>query len=375
LLCSVGELFPSQTEAIRLKRSLIVVPETLASAEQLERAWTIVSFIVSAPEAAAYASVEFEFAGPASPLWKEKRNEVIALLGRLVHQTESAAASSFARAIANAIDSGALRYISERQPELVPMIISHRPTLAFDVDTLHMPAHVQSQIYEALSRLSLSQEHWAQIVGAMCIAETSVSVREAVANAGSLAMQGGFRWLVHPIVEQALPSQMWREALAGPATEILKRNDTLSHTRLAFSAWCVPPDTVRQTLSAVREDVQRLAEQPLEAVPLPLRVPTAFLLATLGLRSKTDAGMKLIVDSFFLVHAALASGEYSSESWSLLSNELPYFGRWRDWDRCARLRQATNTWLTKHSESGNPLLRAAKTAEDRELAGRVADSD
>lgn len=374
LLCSVGEFFPSQAQAVQLKRSLIALPKTFSSVERLERAWTIVSFLLSAPEATAYACVDFEFAGLVFPLWKEKRDEIIMLLSHLVRQEESPAASSFAKAIAKVVDSAALRYIADRHAELIPMIISHCPALAFDVDTWHLPGHVQSQVYEALSRLSLSQEDWAKIVGAMFIAATYVSVREAVGKAGSCAMKGAFRWLELPIAEQLLPSQPWREALVAPATEILNCDNKLSPAQLALSAWCVPSDIVRHTLSSSREDIQNLAEQPLEALPLPLRVPTAFLLATLGLRSKTNTGVKLIVKSFYPVHNSLASGEYSSELWSLLSPELPSLGWWRDWDRCEKLRRAVNSWLTKYVMVGNPLLEAAKTPEQRKLARQLADS-
>lgn len=370
----IGEEFPNQTEAIRLKRTLTVLPESLDSGEKLERAWTIASFILGTREAEAYPCVDINFGNAASYFWKQKRDNVITLLGRLVRRKENPLAASFAGAIANAVDCAALKYISERHDELVPMIISHHPALAFEVDTWNLQGQVQSQIYEALKRLSLNEEEWGKIVGAMLIAATYVSVREAVGRAGSHVMQGAFRWLEHPVAQHVLPSQPWREALAVPAEEILTRNHSLLPAELAFSAWCVPPEIAHRILSAERADIQKLASQPLENLPPPLRVPTAFLLIALGLEATTDAGTHLIVRAFYPLHAALAARNYSEESWSLLSPQLPYLGLWRDWDRCEKLRRAVNSWLNQHLKAGNALSKVASTPEHRKLARQVLDS-
>lgn len=374
LLRFVGEEFPSQTEAVRLKRTLTALPESLTSVEKLERAWTIASFILGAREAEAYPRVDIDFGNAALHFWTQKRDEVVTLLGRLVRRKESPLAASFVGAIANAVDCAALKYISERHDELVPMIISHHPALAFEVDTWHLQGHVQSQIYEALGRLTLKEEDWGKIVGAMLIAATYVSIREAVGRSGSFVMQGAFRWLEHPVAQQMLPSQPWREALASPAAELLNRDNKLSPAELAFSAWCIPSEIVHRILFAERDDVQNLANQPLENLPPPLRVPTAFLLTALGLGATTDAGTSLIVRTFYPLHDALAAREYSEESWSLLSPQLHYLGLWRDWDRCEKLRRAVNAWLTQHVKAGNLLREVATTPERRKLARRVSDS-
>ena len=370
-LRSIGQMFPNKSEAVRLKESLVAPCKTLDSKESLDRAWATALFLFTAHEATAYAGLSFDHAGLAPLLWKEKRDGVISLLGRLVRQRESPAATSFATAIANTLQPGELRFISEGYSELISIMISHRPTLAFEVDTWHLPGHTQSQIYEVLSRLPLAQEDWGKILGAMLISGTYVGMREVVDKAGPYAMQGAFRWLEQGLAREVLPPQAWREALAEPASRLIAGDEQLPPAPLALCAWCVPPDEARHALSASRQDIQNLAEQPLETLPFPLRVPTAFLLVTLGLRAKDDAGLKLIVKSFYPVHDVIASGEYSSESWSLLSPELPYLGLWRDWDRCEKLRRAVHHWLSQHVKAGNPLLEAANSNERRELSRQV----
>lgn len=295
------------------------------------------------------------------------------LLGRLVRQKESPAASSFASGIANILQPSELRFISERQAELIPVLLSHRPALAFDAETWQLPGHTQSQIYEALSRLPLNQDDWAKILGAMFIAATDVAVREVVEKAGPHAMQGAFRWLDHGIAQDLLPSEPWRDALSVPAETLLSK-EQMPPGPLALCAWCLPRAAARRVLSASRQDIQELASQSLEVLPRPLRVPTSFLLVTLGLLSESEVGVKLLVNSFFTVHDALGSGDYSSDSWLLLSPELPYLGWW-NWDRCEKLRRATCDWLSHHVQSGNPLLKAALTPQHRELSKRVYAGD
>ena len=206
----------------------------------------------------------------------------------------------------------------------------------------------------------------------MFIAATYVSVREAVAMAGQFAMPGAFRWLENPISQVVLPSHAWRDALASHAIEMLAKSKMLLPAQLALSAWCMPTGEVRRILSATREDVQRLAEESPDAIPSPLRIPTAFLLLTIGLRENSDAAVNLILRNFFTVHGALASGAHSSESWWLLSPELPELGWWRDWDRCEKLRRAVHFSLSQRGACKR-LREFAKTSDERKIAHKVAE--
>ena len=374
LLRLVGESFPSQTEAVRLKRWLVTLPASLNPPEKIERAWAIVSFLLDSHQSAAYSVLDFDFVSSAVSLWKEKREQTIALLSRLVQREEQASAISFAEGIASAVDSDSLRAIAEGHGELVPLVIRHNPALAFEIDTWKLGGHIQAQVYKTLTTLSLSQVEWGRIVGAMFIAATSVSVRDAVAMAGQFAMSGAFRWLEHPVSEKILPSHAWRDALASPAVAMLTKTKNLQPAQLALSAWCAPTGEVCRILSANREDVQRLADESPDAIPASLRIPTAFLLLTISLKENSDAAAKLIVRNFFTVHEALASGEHSPESWWLLSPVLPSLGWWSDWDRCKKLRRAVNSYLTLHG-GNHRFLEFANTPNEQKIARKVTGID
>lgn len=374
LLRAVGESFPVPAEAARLKRWLATLPASLNPSDKLERAWSIVSFLLDSQHSAAYPSLDFDFANLAVSLWKEKREQTITLLSRLVQRDENPAAISFAEGIANAVDSASLRAIAEGYGELVPLVTRHNPALAFEIDTWKLSGHIQTQVYETLTKLGLSQSDWGRIVGAMFIAATYVSVREAVAMAGPFAMTGAFRWLEHQVAKEVLPSHAWRDALASCAVAQLSQTKDLQPAQLALCAWCVPSEDVRRILSASREDVQRMAEVPPDAVPVPLQVSTAFLLLTLGLRENSDAAANLVLRNFFTVHSALATGAHSSESWWLISPELPDLRWWRDWDRCEKLRQAVHFSLSQRGACKR-LCEFARTPEERKIARKVAENE
>jgi hypothetical protein len=374
VLRSVGESFPVPAEASRLKRSLVTLPASLSQSGKIERAWSIVSFLLDSQYGAAYPSLDFDFANTAALLLKEKREQTITLLSRLVQRDEKPAAVSFAEGIASAVDSASLRAIADGHGELVPLVIRHNPALAFEIDTWKLSGHIQTQVYETLTKLSLGKADWGRIVGAMFIAATYVSVREAVAMAGQSAMAGAFRWLEHQVAKEVIPSHAWRDALASPAITLLSQSIDLQPPQLALSAWCVPSEDLRRILSASRKDVQRMAEVSPAAIPAPLHVSTAFLLLTLGLRENSDAAENMILRNFFAVHGALATGAHSSESWWLISPELPVLRWWRDWDRCEKLRQAVRFSLSKRGACKR-LREFAKTSDERKIAHKVAEKD
>lgn len=374
LLCSVGEAFPDQNEAVRLKRWLVTLPSSLSSAGSLDRALGIVSFLLDSPGSAAYPKSSVDVSSAAVSLWKGKRDQTIALLSRLVQREERALVVSFVEGIANAVDSSSLKAIVAGHAELVPLVIKYNPALAFEIDTWNLSVHVQTQVYDTLKLLQLSQADWGKIVSAMFIASSHVCVRDAVAMAGHFAMPGAFEWLEHRIAHEVLPSPAWRDALSSAAIAILTQTTNLGPAQLALSAWCAPASDVRQILSSSREDVQQLADVSPEAIPLPLRTSTAFLLLAIGLKENSVAAAKLILGNFFTVHEALAAGAYSSDSWWLISPELPALGWWRDWDRCKKLRRAVHRFLA-HYEGGLRLSDYAKTPNDLRIARKVTGID
>ena len=134
----------------------------------------------------------------------------------------------------------------------------------------------------------------------------------------------------------------------------------------------------RIEIAITRKDVQRLASVQIEELPQPLRIPVAFVLASIGLRSESNLGLKLISVSFFSVYESLTSGAYSFNSWALLCPELPILGWWREWDRCEKFRRAVRNWLLHNKSSielASKLIAAANTAEQRALAFRLFEND
>jgi hypothetical protein len=374
LLRSVGDAFPVPTEAVRLKKSLVTLPEDLNPSEKLERAWSIITFLLDSQQSAAYPSLDFDFATIATSLWNEKREVTIALLCRLVRRDEQPAAVSFANSIANVVDAPSLRAIAQEQGELVPLVISHNPALAFEIETWRLNSYIQAQVFEILTKLPLSPMEWGKIVGAMCVAGSYLSVSDAVFRSGKYALDGVLSILANAGDDHALPNQAWRNALASTSSEALHHNLDLSVGQLALAAWCATPNDILSRLSVERHDVKRFAAEYRKILPICFRGHSAFLLITLGLCAPRDTGKQFVLENFYLVHNSLASDKYHLESWMLLACELPSIGFWRDWDKCKRLRKGVNKYLKSYG--GSKQLEAyAREPDERNLALEVAESE
>jgi hypothetical protein len=343
-LRAVGRLFPSRADALRLKASLIKAGGT----DFGEHAWAALSFLLESSEASAYTVEAPDLVELTRANWNSNPDRALFLLAQLVRRKESPHAVDFAAALANGLGSNDLRLVDERYPELVPLLVSHRPSLACDASTWRLQRRTQWHVYEALEGLSLEQSQWSEILGAMFVAATDVAMRDVVERTGPFAMMGVFRWLDHDISNEYLPSQGWREAVASAASHFLASGVPLSPARLALCAWLVSANTATTHLDTQREDVQQLAKEWPQAIPLPLRSHTAFLLVALALRAKDNTGLQLLLRGFFETFGILASGKYSFESWQVLSPELPYLGIWRDWDRCEKLSRAVGAWVRKY---------------------------
>lgn len=368
---SIGEMFSDPSDACRLKE-LLISPRDLPTSEQdLDRNLAIVAFLLATDRSKPYRKVSPDFAGLARRLWPGRRTEVLALLAQLVRQQEYPSAINFAAAVAEAVQPSELGLILEQRPELIPLFLGHRPTLASHVGTWQLPTNSQWRIYEVLEGLSLGAKQWGEILTAMIIAATDVAVRNVVERAGPCAIDSAFRWLDHASAQEKLPSQLWREALAEPAANRVQEAE-LSPPTLALCAWLLEPEVARELLSASRNDVQQLSRQPIEALPLPLRLHTAFLLVAVGLRAPAVDGARLIGRGFFPVHDALASNSYSQASWQLLSPELPKLSFWKEWDRCEKLQRAVRRRMSQHMGIMAKMLHEAATSpEHHEVVRRI----
>jgi hypothetical protein len=100
------------------------------------------------------------------------------------------------------------------------------------------------------------------------------------------------------------------------------------------------------------------------------------LLVTLGLRADGAEGVNLVVRGFFPVHKALASDNYSSDSWRLLSPELPHLGFWREWDRCEKLRRAVrNRFSSTLLPMATALLKVAASQAERDIVKQLGNGE
>jgi hypothetical protein len=373
---SIGQTFADPSEAILLKEELISPRDRSETQPADDRDLATISFLLTSHRAGPYSGLAINFSRLGHRLWAGRKKEVLGLLAQLVRQPEQPLSTAFAVEVANAVRPSEIRIISEETPELLTLFFTRRPTLAFHTEVWALPANTQWRIYEVLDRLNLDAKDWCEIIAAMVVTGTDVAVRTAVEKAGSYAMEGALRWLDSKVARERLPSQLWRDALAGPATAYLQLATASSPSALALCACLLEPGVAARVLSATRLDVQELARTPIESLPAPLRTPAAFLLVTLGLRADGADGVNLIARGFFPVHKALASDNYSSDSWRLLSPELPHLGFWREWDRCEKLRRAVRKRFSSSLlPMATALLKVAASQAERDIVKQLGNGE
>jgi hypothetical protein len=369
MLDSVGETFADPSDALTLKTWLVTCTDWPSN---LDRAFATVAFVLARGRSKAYSNVAFDFGGVAPHLWKSRRKEVLSILANVVREDENPASTAFAAAVSKVVVAGELKSVLAERPELLQLLFVHSPQLAFSAETWQLPENTQWRIYEVIDGLSLEEGAWGDVLAAMLVTGSNVAVRDVVRKAGRHAIDGALRWLEKATTQERLPSQQWREALAMPAAERLGNSDMDPPAALALCAWFLLPQSVPTVLSASRSDIQRLASQPLKALPSVLRLYSAFLLVTVGLRAGNAGGVQLVARGFFQVYEALASGDYPWESWQMLAPVLPYVGFWREWDRCEKLRRAVRERFA--SEFGSVLVAlrdAAFRPEHQEIVGLI----
>ena len=217
-------------------------------------------------------------------IWKRKRADMLALLGRL---PESTRATDFLDALAAALAPEDVPIIWHEQHAALPRIIARLPSLAATAAAWHMPATGQQFLWKSLSAATSDPHTWALTCGAMLRAQCDFAERETVALAGTYLTEGLLKWLKTGNIR--LPSPVWREALITPLASALNEG-TLSPPLLALAAWALSREQA-SSLSGHRPDVQALARQGLDDVPAPLVLPTVFWLTTLGFKTPGEDGL------------------------------------------------------------------------------------
>lgn len=354
--------FPAPDEAITLKLASVSRPPFLTAEGKLDRLVDSIGFLCLEDTTGAFARVDFDFTTALADLWPARREAVAATLAK--PPLTEIRWTALAKAVAGSISADEILWLWDTHPELLVPFVRLNPYLATAPGVWRLPERGQWSVVEALEASAVSQALWRDIARSMLAAGTTVGAREVTQRAGPAVLDGALEWLVN-VPSADLPPPLWREVLRPLAEERLV-GGTLAPSELAFCAVMVPV-TIAARLSASRPDLQALASEPLETLPASLRLPTAFLLVTLGLQASAQVGAPLLARGLFPVHEALEGATEPPEAWRLLQPYLPMFWFWQEWDRCEKLRRALVNWLRAHPSALETILAAARKPAEKRL--------
>jgi hypothetical protein len=360
ILAQLAAAFPQPSEALVLKRDKLGILTREAGPSNLETVWASAYFLLQARQADAFNRVPLDFSALAGALWNRKRADVLSVLGNL---PESERATAFLNALAGVFTPEDIPMVWYEQPAALPRILTHKPTLTADPSAWMMSEAGQHALWESLHATTREPHTWALACVAMLRAQCAFAERDTVTLSGAALFDGLLSWLES--ADFRLPSAAWREALREPLAVALQEK-VLPPLLAALAAWVLDPSQAR-ALRGDRPDVQALAKEGLARVPEALASYTVFWLAALGLQTTGKDGLALLVCAFFHVYGTVARSHYPGDAWEIIAPVLPESTWGLDWDRCKRLRRALRRWLRENSDLAQELIRAAPTAEQKDL--------
>ena len=359
-LRAIAAEFAAPDEAKTLKVASVAKPQSCSAEVTLNRLMDSIAFLCSEDTTGAFAQVDFDFKAALSDLWSARRQAIADMLSK--PPLTEGRWTALANAVASRINSSEIPWLLEGHAELLVPLVRLNPNLASVPSVWELPDRSQWAVVEALEAQVVSPTVWRVIIRAMLAAGTEVAAREVTQHAGPSALEGALDWLVETQPTILLPP-LWREVLR-PLAEGRLAGGNLSPLELAFCAAIVPAHIAAE-LPASRSDIQALAGKALDTLPASLRLPTAFLLCTLGLQASEWDGAPLLARGFFPVYEALDGAVEPPEAWHMLQPHLPILWFWEEWDRCSKLRRGLEIWLRAHPNALGTILTEARKPAHR----------
>ena len=359
-LHSVATAFPSQDDALSLKRD--VVRQVLDIDEQFrQHLLEAIAFLVGSDDAGAFGLVKIDYKQYVRALWESKRVELLFLATTL---PTSRQAQLLVSDIADCVQDFDVPAIWGQQPAAMAIVVKRRPEVAASPEAWSMDVDGQLQLWTAVREVSTDPILWADILKAMLVVRLTFFESETVALCRGSLIDGLSKWLRSS--RSSLPSLAWRSALQPSLTDRI-RSDGVPGPVLAFAGITVPP-AIARSISGRRKDIQSLASTEWKDLPEWLRQKTLFWLVSVGLSTSGSSGANILRNGFQFVYDAVARSQYQSESWDLIEPHLPRPNFGWAWDRCRQLRRGLKRWKKE-----NPTFTEALHGETRDWS--VADDD
>ena len=288
------------------------------------------------PDSFAFLVRNLEFLGSEPPA-ETLRNIGAAVWHRQlvrVHEmlNDTGPAHFVAKAAIEAVPLDALIAGIESVPSLFREVLEARPEIVGATDFWMVnDLNVRAALAVAASAPSLAQAAAGALVGSGR-ADLAYAATEAL---GALCVGRAVLAVDHPLNVV----QPWYEAVAAQplaVAELFAGHAARIRQSLVQFARAMQPDSLPNEvgddpwITAIATSRGDVSEQDNSYF-------RAFILAR-AISNRSHAAAELAIQTFELVHTALAQREMPEDGWRLIQKRLP--GSWSDWDRCGRVREA-----------------------------------
>ncbi len=326
-------------------------------------------------------------------LWKKERSAAEQLIVELARSSINELGEEFIQGVSKAVNPFDVASLSNRETKLVYELVSRNPGLAVSPVLWDQPRETRGQIIEAiLSSKNLKNSVLGDIVTAMISHGVSERVEDLIRLSEKCVVKAVLNWFNVKSEQDDIEPEMpfaWKESLGNRPSLVLDwfaSCASANEKSVALLAELLDPNSGE----VVEFDIEPWLRLPEESYcrldKKKLHHTMAFLLAlsfnNVGLR-----GYELVILTFQCVHDAAGRDALEKESWQLLVNLVPSLSRWKNWDKCERLRIALiekfiffgwpATYFVKSVKRYNTFINIVRSVrykkKEREFLRRLAD--
>lgn len=335
-LARIAAAFPGSGEALRLKR------DTLEAGSPAEAASDGLLLVSTAGYGESYTGLLSRLEDRADQLWAAQRDAAVGLLVALLRCECNAVGEGLRQRLISQVTAADLRRVKDTSPDVLPGLLRSGPETALEPLIMKGSADYQREVVRALSRREppLAEAVLKVLLPALEVPGPGVAVAvvEGFGDRGVKVLLGAWAQAAPPTAVVRAWQPALRQASAVVLAHLLDEPPTLATPWLLTALDPLDVALKTRALGWALRAFQDLAVQ-LEADS---RTVAATFFFTLALGHKDPAAAELASATFSVVHQALERYSIPADVgaiWNHLERLLPSLGRWRDWDRCERLRR------------------------------------
>jgi hypothetical protein len=301
-------------------------------------------------------------------MWLTERESALRLFSELITcDSTTPLGDEIISSICRLMQPEDIQRVTQSQPGILAVIIKRKPQLATSAAIWQAAGYAQTEIFHIVMNLDLGDIALSEIVGAILVSGSRTLPEQAFSYGNRLVIPL-LEWMNSSNFNAAKLSREWIRYLRRESHAVAEWLHTHApkSSILRLSALTIPADD--SSIVGLDSHIWVPLLEELAHVDECEVIPIAAFLFALGIRTCEPIAVEYLRDSFEIVHSAAAHGDLNYEYWHPIENMAPPTARWREWDKCERIRAAFLDKFIECNWPGDALLKAVRHSDTlREL--------